>query len=121
MNEALDTLKMLLKKENDDEDILLKFLIDDAENMILGHCRIEKMPWKLKTLIPKLARDIYYLKGYDKAEMPKLVQSVSQGNRSVSYDNQNLSEKDLLKNYYDRLKPFVNRKGKVPSDVARSI
>ena len=121
MSEALSTLKMLLKKENNDEDILLNFLIDDAENMIFGYCRINEMPQRLKTLVPKLAYDLYYLKGYDKAELPKLVQSVTQGNRSVNYDNQNLSEKDLLKNYYDRLKPFVNKKGKVPSNVTRCV
>lgn len=116
--EALETLKLLLgiKDNNTDNDVLLSFLIDDTVNLILGYCRIDKLPRQLESLVPVIAAEMYRRKGYGNAETPEVVKSISEGERSVTYAD-NISEEDLLMGYYKRLNPFVNRKGRVPSDV----
>lgn len=116
--EALETLKLLLGiKDNDtDKDVLLSFLIDDTVNLILGYCRIDTLPRQLESLVPVIAAEMYRRKGYGSAAMPDVIKSISEGERSVTYAD-NISETDLLMNYYKRLNPFINRRGKVPSDV----
>lgn len=114
--EALTTLKMLLGIEDSEQDRLLSFLLDDAENLILGYCRIDTMPTKLESLVPVIAADMYRNKGYGKTDAPSDIKSISEGQRSVSYDTKRPDDDSILKNYYRRLAPFRNRKGWVPSD-----
>ena len=114
--EALSTLKLLLGIKDSESDDLLSFLIDDTVNLILGYCRIDTLPRQLESLVPVIAAEMYKRKGYGSAELPEVVKSISEGERSVTYAD-NISETDLLMNYYKRLNPFINRRGKVPSDV----
>lgn len=107
---------MLLGIKDNEQDSLLSFLIDDTVNLILGYCRIEILPRQLESLVPVIAADMYRRKGYGKETAPEIVKSISEGERSVSYAETTL-ENDFLTNYYDRLKPFVSRKGRVPSDI----
>lgn len=115
-NETLDALKLLLGIKDNEQDSLLSFLIDDVTNLIMGYCRIEIIPRQLESLIPTIAADAYRAKGYGSAAAPEVIKSISEGNRSVSYAETNPSN-DFFKNYHDRLKPFINRRGRVPSDV----
>lgn len=115
--EALSTLKMLLGIEDSEQDSLLSFLIGDAENLILGHCQIDFIPRQLESLVPKIAADMYRAKGYGSAEAPQIVKSVSQDKRTVSFSENNTSTEDFLKSYIQRLKPFVRKRGRVPSDI----
>lgn len=115
-NEALSTVKMLLGIENNEQDSLLSFLIDDCVNLILGYCRMEILPRQLESLVPVITTDMYRDKGYGKETAPEIIKSISEGERSVSYA-QTSSDSELLADYYKRLKPFVNRKGRVPSDT----
>ncbi len=113
--EALSTVKMLLGIEGNEQDSLLSFLIDDCVNLILGYCRIEILPRQLESLVPTIAADAYRAKGYGQETAPEIVKSLSEGDRSISYAETNPAN-DFFISYYDRLKPYVNRKGRVPSD-----
>ena len=114
----LRKLKMLLGIKDESKDELLSFLIDDVVNLIMGYCRICFLPRPLESLVPVVVADMYRAKGYGNESAPEIVKSVSEGQRSVSFDSKT-PDSDFLTNYYDRLKPFVNHRGKVPSDVGK--
>lgn len=113
--EQLGTLKMLLGIKDDEQDGLLSFLINDTINMIMSYCHIEVLPRQLESLVPKIAADMYRIKGYGDSKSPEVVKSVSEGERSVTYAENDNDE--IFSNYYKRLDPFRKRKGRVPSDV----
>ena len=113
-NEALSTVKMLLGIEDNEQDSLLSFLIDDCVNLILGYCRTESVPSKLESLIPIMVADLYRIKIKDNSE--KEVHSISEGERSIIFEN-SYNTDDFLREYEARLKPFVNRSGRVPSEI----
>lgn len=117
--EALKKLKMLLGVEDSGKDELLFFLLDDAERLILGYCRRCCLPEPLESLVPVIAADVYRAKGYAAEDAPKIVKSVTEGARSVSFDVKQPTDESILENYYKRLKPYVNRRGRVPSDVGK--
>lgn len=120
LDEALTRLKMLLGIKDNEQDGLLSFLIGDTVDMILGYCRIEILPRQLESLVPAIAADAYRVKGYGETSSPEIIKSISEGERSVSYAETN-PDNDFLQNYYERLNPFRNRRGRVPSDVEQSI
>ena len=119
LEELSAALKMLLGIEDDEQSSLLSFLISDTVNLILGYCRIDILPRQLESLVPVIAADMYRAKGYGKTETPRIVKAISEGDRSVSYE-QTSADNDFFKNYYDRLNPFRNRKGRVPSEISVS-
>lgn len=114
--EALSRLKMLLGIEDSNSDELLSFVIDDMVDMVLGYCRIAVLPRQLESLVPVIAADMWREKGYGSAAAPEIVKSISEGERSVSYAD-TAPDDSFFENYYDRLKPFVNRRGRLPSEV----
>lgn len=116
-SDSLVTLKMLLGIEDNEQDSLLSFLIEDTENLILGYCRLEIMPRQLESLIPVIAADMYRAKGYGNIAVPSDIKSISQGERSVNIETKRPDDESILKNYFKRLKPFRNVKGRVPSDI----
>ena len=111
----MDKLKMLLGIANNEQDKLLQFLLDEVRDMICGYCRIDEIPTKLESLVPVIAADLYRRKGYGEAEAPQEISTITEDKRSVSFHKQE-TETDFLKNYYGRLKPFINRRGRVPSE-----
>ena len=117
LNEARERLKLLLGIKDSDSDELLSFLIEDTVNMILGYCRIDILPRQLESLVPTIAADMYRRKGYGQTEAPQTIKSVTEDKRSVSFENNLTDTDEFLKEYETRLKPFVCRKGRVPSDV----
>lgn len=110
----LEPVKMLLRTENPPSDELLLFLIDDCINRILSYCKIEEIPAELETLIPIMTVRYYHVSGIDGTED---VQSISQGQRSVTYANETVRRDDWLNDFRSRLDPFKCKKGLVPSDV----
>ena len=91
-NEILDAVKLLLGiKDNDKDDVL-----------------IDVLPRQIVSFIPTLT-----VKRYT-ANQNGGVKSVTEGERKVEYSDDNY---DYLKEYAIRLKPFVSRKVKVPSEV----
>lgn len=116
-SEALVTLKLLLGIEDDEQDSLLSFLIEDAANMVMGYCRIDFIPSQLESLIPMIAADMYRAKGYGSTAVPQVIKSVTEDKRSVSFESSGTDTDDFLKNYAERLNPFRCRRGRVPSDI----
>ena len=112
----VQTLKMLLGIQDNEQDGLLSFLIDDMVNLILSYCCRDELPPELESLVPIMAADYYRIKDYGSTNEPQRVKSKSLGSRSVSYENTE-SETNVLMRYTDRLKPYRIRKGRIPSEV----
>ena len=96
-NEILDAVKLLLGIKDNDKDDVLMLLIEDTVNSVLAYCRIDVLPRQIVSFIPTLT-----VKRYT-ANQNGCVKSVTEGERKVEYAI--------------RLKPFVSRKVKVPSEV----
>ena len=112
----METLKMLLGIKDNEQDGLLSFILEDVSNMICGYCRTEAVPDKLTGLVPVMAADLYRRKGYGTAEAPQNIKSISEGERSITFES-SISTDDFLKEYEARLKPFKCSKGCVPSEL----
>lgn len=113
---ALETAKMLLGIEGDCRDNLLSFLIEDNINLILNYCRISDFPQELESLLPVMTADRYRRASYGQEKADKVVKSETQGSVSKSYEDSTANDSHFLNNYRERLKPFINCKGRVPSD-----
>ncbi|MCI8404795.1 MAG: hypothetical protein HFE49_07835 [Clostridia bacterium] len=107
--EMLTAAKMLLGIEDEKNDELLLFLIDDTESAVKAYCRLDVLPRQLVSLIPTLTANRYRL------NMHEDIKSVTEGERRVEYSDRNY---DWLSGYAARLKPFVSRNVKLPSDLA---
>lgn len=116
-SEALETLKMLLGIKDGEQDSLLSFLICDAINMILGRCQIEILPRQLESLVPVVAADMYRFKCYGKSDAPQTIKAITQDKRSISFESGIPDTEDFLAEYEARLKPFICRRGRVPSEI----
>lgn len=107
--EILDGVKLLLGIKDNDKDDVLMLLIDDTVNSVLAYCRIDVLPRQIASFVPTLVAKRYTL------NQNGGVKSVTEGERKVEYSDDNY---DYLKEYAMRLKPFVSRKVKVPSEVS---
>lgn len=106
--EILDASKALLGINDEKNDEILTLLIDDIINAVLSYCRIEVLPRQLVSLIPTMTAAQYRL------NMQEGVKSVTEGERRVEYIEKN---NDFLSDYAARLKPFVSRSIRIPSDL----
>lgn len=106
--------KQLIPIEDGSEDSLLSFLIEDCINRVKGYCRISDIPSELETVLPLMAARYYSVSG---ADGEQAVQSISQGQRSVTYESAAVRRDDWLNDFKSRLDPFVCKRGLVPSDV----
>ena len=116
--EILENVKMLLGIDSTEKDSLLNFLIDDTVSAVLSYCRIEFLPETLTGIVAQMVAKSYNVNcsgDGDKAD----IASISQGDRSVSYRGG--SSASLLVDFEKRLEPFVNRKGKLPSEVSADV
>ena len=94
---------------NEAADVKLTFYINDIIEAIIAYCRIEFLPQQLYGLVAQIAAKMY---GEDGSN----VKSLTEGERRVEFE---LSAPSVISGYYDRLKPFMNIAGRVPSEVAR--
>lgn len=115
--ELLAKLKTLLGIKDDESDDILLMVLNDCVSRVLGYCRRRDMPDGLITLIPFMAVQAYRLGGYGQKDAKQTVTQVTQGNRSVSFDNGETTQKDWLNDFKERLEPFRIRKGRVPSEL----
>jgi hypothetical protein len=111
----LSILKSLLGITDGTKDGILQLLITEAENLILGYCRIEEVPVQLESCVPLIAADLFRRGNY--GDTTAAVKSLSEGSSSVTF---NVSEAgaDILRGYYARLKPYRIWRGRVPSDIS---
>lgn len=104
----LNKLKQLLGIEDELQDIQLKFIISDVEEIITNYCNIEEVPKGLLNTSYRMAVDLYRNEnlGHEESALGS-VSSISEGDTTTSF-KQSVDDnfKDtLLKNY----KPQLNR------------
>lgn len=114
-DEILKNVKMLLGIDGTEKDGILNFIIEDAVSAVLAHCRLEFLPEALTGIVAQMAAKGYRLNGYGSEDVPTDIKSVSEGDRSISFEKR--SGNGIIDDYKARLAPFVNRRGRVPSEV----
>lgn len=119
LDEYLVRTKLLLGLTDGTADELLKLIIEDTENHILGYCRIKFLPRPLESLVPVLAADMYRETAAGKSEVPSDVSQVTQGNRSVAYAVTRADAGGVFARYERLLRPY--RRARVPSDVTEEF
>lgn len=120
MEERLAKVKLLLGVADDSKDEVLSYLIEDNINLVLAYCHICELPEALDSLIPVMTTDRYRMMKYGSDDGDKVLKSVTQGSKSESYGSSaDMFSSHFLNNYKLRLAPFINRKGRVPSDFDR--
>ena len=109
MTEILDNAKMLLGIADGSADEKLTFYINDITEAIKAHCRIEFLPVQLYGLAAQMAARLY------ENELSN-VRSITEGERRVEFE---LGAPSIIDDYGERLRPFINRAGRLPSEVVR--
>ena len=109
IEEILNNAKMLAAIPDETADEKLTFYINDIIEAILAYCRIEFLPKQLYGLVSQIAAKMYSDGGSN-------IKSLTEGERRVEFES---SAPSVIGDYYDRLKPFMNIAGRVPSEVAR--
>ena len=107
---VLEDTKILLQIDTDTKDEILRLYIEDVNQAIKSYCRIEFIPRQLESLIPMIAARLYNA-GLDNVE------EISEGDRKIRFFG---SPTDVLGGFDDRLLPFINRRGVLPSEVVRN-
>ncbi|WP_125153105.1 phage head-tail connector protein [Clostridium rectalis] len=95
----LEKLKKLLgiALEDDSKDFLLKFALEDVEQIVKDYCHIKEIPEALNTIVLKMAMDMYRNENLGEEESSLgSVSSISEGDTSVSYRSVASEVKDSL-------------------------
>lgn len=109
-SQILADTKMLLGIDDDSKDDILEFIIDDTVNMVLAYCRIDILPRQLLGLISQMAASVF-----GRLDINDGIASITEGDRRIEY-----RDAGVFDEYISRLKPFVNIKGTLPSEVQRT-
>ena len=118
--DMLAKAKTLLAVTGEAKDEIIELLIEDAINLVLGYCRIKHLPEGLESLIPFMVADRYRMSGYGSEQGDSVIKSITQGSVSNSYGSRSeMFSNHFLNNYKHRVFPYINRKGRVPSDFDR--
>ena len=113
--QLLSDTKLLLGIEGNEKDSLIRFIIEDTVNAVLAYCRLEFLPAQLYSLIVQISAKIYRSEGYFGEEKTKDVVSLEEGDRKVVYSYPSAS--GVITSFNARLKPFISRQAKLPSEV----
>lgn len=114
--DIIKNAKLLLGiKDNSQDDILL-FVTNDAINAVLAHCRIKELAENMYSLVSQIVYAAYRENGYGSTETPEDVKSISEGDRSITIERRKDMDA-ILCDFEKRLKPFINKRGKLPSEV----
>lgn len=106
--EMLADTKLLLGITDNSSDEILTYIIGDTVNMVLSYCRLEILPYQLHGLIPQIAVSMYRTQ-----KNAAGVSAITEGDRKIEYR----AAGEILSDYCSRLKPFVNCRAKLPSEV----
>ena len=116
--DIMPTVKALLGITDSEHDTVLEMYIEDTITAVLAYCRIDVLPYQLQGLIAQMAAGTYRISGYGSSELPQDVTSISEGDRSLSFKARgSTSMSGIVEDYRSRLEPWVNRRGRVPSDI----
>lgn len=111
-----DTLILMgIKTPTEQQRNIIMMIIDDVAEAIRAYCRITLVPSQLHSLVVQLVVRQYRTCGYGCEELPMDIKSIAEGEQSVAYAERSVSE--MLGDYRTRLKPYVNKRGRVPSDI----
>lgn len=102
VQEIIARAKIIAGIEGDDE--LLSLCCEDAINYVLAFCHLDTLPEKLCGITAQLATS-GYKSGGD-------ITSIKEGDREITYEFGAFDEK---------LRPFINCAGRVPSEVVRDV
>ena len=117
-HDILPTVKALLGITDSEHDTVLEMYIEDTITAVLSYCRIDVLPYQLQGIIAQMTAGTYRISGYGSSEAPQDVTSISEGDRSLSFKARGgTSMSGIMEDYRSRLEPWVNRRGRVPSDV----
>lgn len=113
----MEQLKILLGINSQDmsKDTILELVLNECRDYILSYCHLQEIPLKLRSLVPFMAADMYRAKGYGAKALPADVKSVSEGQRTVSFDVKRLTTGEIFEAYHKRLNPY--RKARTPSEI----
>lgn len=112
--EILRDTKMLLKNiDAKDEEIL--FAIDECINAVMAYCNLEILPYQLLGLIARMAAKLYRFEFMKDDGAGASVASLTEGDRKIDFSVG--PARDLVEDYSERLRPFVNRRGRLPSEL----
>ena len=108
-NQVINNAAMLLKLENGAAEEALAFLAEDCVNAVLTYCRLDFLPYQLIGLTARMTADMYRTEcengGRD-------ISSVTEGDRKIDFS---VPIKNI-EAYAERLRPFMNIKGRLPSE-----
>ena len=107
----LSDTKLLLGLDTDEKDALVRLITDDMINAVLSYCRIEFLPRQLYGLVAAMSAKLCRAEVFDECE----IVSVEEGERKVVFASS--SPEDVITVFAERLKPFVNRRGRLVSEV----
>lgn len=91
----------------DEANEMICLCAEEAINYVLAYCRIDTITEELYAITAHITASIYSRISNDE------VVSIKEGDRQIEYVLQDVCNAV----YRDRLKPFINTKGKVPSEV----
>ena len=111
--EILPETKLLLGFTDEEHDELLTLLIETAVNDALAYCRLDFLPKQLYGLIAQITAKLWRTEGYGGAAYAA-VRTIQEGDRRIEFD---LSADNALGAFRDRLKPYVNKAGRLPSEL----
>lgn len=111
---SIETLKNLLGIAVNDvsKDIILHFILDDVQEIILNYCHIDAIPKGLNNTAYRMAMDIYRAENFgDEDNSAGDVTSIKEGDTTVNFGNINSANitvytQSLLKIYATQLRRY---------------
>lgn len=104
----LEKLKLLAGEE--ENDALLQFSLDSAQETVLNYCHIKKLPEGLKNTVVRMAADIYRNENPTKEGEVPVVASIKEGDTTTSFadgsSDREAFNNGLLKNYRSQLNRY---------------
>lgn len=113
--QILRDTKTLLKKEDSSEDNILNLLIDNCISCVLSYCRLELLPYQLIGFVTNMAVRKYKEMYLANDGGGGVVTSITEGDRRIDFSVP--AEMGLTDDFKESLKPFVNRRGRLVSEV----
>ena len=110
--QILGDTKILLGINDTEKDAVLRLMVSECINAIKSYCRIDALPYQLIGFTADIAAKKYKR---DFLGESGAVTSVTEGDRQINFSVPN----SLGEDYAERLAPFVNRRGRLPSEMKR--
>ena len=101
-------------EQEEQTDEILLFASERSIEMVKGYCNIEQIPIELKNVCVEIAMLLYDNENYGEEEKSARLKSITEGNVSVSYQNEASSWKEqksvLMKMFSEELNKFRKMK-----------